>query len=277
MTSHLLRPGGQQRHQYTGGSDHRSIPVISWRARTDIKGLFDVKGSAAASAASLPAARGGGAALFSLLPTPGPLPDLPQSARRRQGAMSSAPPPRSGSAASLRNRSERADARRQRARPPPGAEGDTSARRPLCQPRRGDPPARSHSHDHDSLADDGCGAEGGGRRQQKERSRCARSKPPLHQHRDPGPRRTSPSHPTQTDDAASFFGPGRRAAAGSSSSLSGSEPPGTAAPRRPAACGRASKRLSVSASECDSSLHPIVKSVFGQVREVGRKVWRGCV
>lgn len=173
---------------------------------------------------------------------------------------------------------------------------ETSARRPLCQPRyagsRGDPLVqRCHSHEHESLTDDDCGPEEARKktsRHQKERSRSMKSKHPPHHHQDsargePPPaahqhgssrqdRRTSPtpSHSKQTDDAAFFFETRKRVTTGSFSSLSSSDPPGTSAPVRPAAAGRASKRLSVTASEYDSSLHPIVKSVFGQVR----KVWR---
>lgn len=171
---------------------------------------------------------------------------------------------------------------------------ETSARRPLCQPRhagsRGDPLVqRCHSHEHESLADDGYAPEEARSktsRQQKERSRSTKSKHPPRHHQDsargePPPaaqqhggsrqdRRTSPapSHSKQTDDAAFFFESRKRVITGSFSSLSSSDPPGTSAPVRPAAAGRASKRLSVTASDYDSSLHPIVKSVFGQVREV---------
>lgn len=171
---------------------------------------------------------------------------------------------------------------------------ETSARRPLCQPRhagsRGDPLVqRCHSHEHESLTDDGYAPEEARNktsRHQKERSRSMKSKHSPHHHQDsaraePPPaahqhcgsrqdRRTSPtpSRSSQTDDAAFFFETKKRVITGSISSLSSSDPPGTSAPVRPAAAGRASKRLSVTASDYDSSLHPIVKSVFGQVREV---------
>ncbi|TNM91945.1 hypothetical protein fugu_018957 [Takifugu bimaculatus] len=173
-------------------------------------------------------------------------------------------------------------------------ECETSARRPLCQPRhagsRGEPRVqRSHSHEQESLADDGYAPEEARHRtsrHQKERSRSMKSKHAPHHHQDssraeppPGAhqhggarqdRRASPtpSHSRQTDDAAFFFETGKRVITGSFSSLSSSDPTGTSGPVRTAAAGRASKRLSVTSSEYDSSLHPIVKSVFGQDREL---------
>lgn len=169
---------------------------------------------------------------------------------------------------------------------------ETSARRPLCQPRhagpRGDPLLqRCHSHEHESPTGEESAPEEARNktsRHQKERSRSMKSKHPPHQHQDsaraePPPaaqqragsrqdRRTSPtpSHSKQTDDAAFFFETRKRVITGSWSSLSSSEPPGAGALARPAAAGRASKRQSAPASDYDSSLHPIVKSVFGQVR-----------
>ncbi|XP_075901140.1 calcium-binding protein 1b isoform X4 [Nelusetta ayraudi] len=182
-------------------------------------------------------------------------------------------------------------------------ECETSARRPLCQPRHADSRGgdhrlqKSHSHREDEgyyAQEDAAQWPG---RHHKERSKSTRSKHPHqhHQHHhgqqhdssargEPPPaahhhhhhhhhqgrdRRSSPtsSHPRDTDEAALFFEPRERVVTGSSSSLS-SEPPCGSAPRQPAAGGRASKRLSLTASECESSLHPIVKSVFGQDREL---------
>lgn len=154
---------------------------------------------------------------------------------------------------------------------------ETSARRPLCQPRhagsRGDALVqRCHSHEHESSGYAPEEARSKTSRHQKERSWSMKSKHPPHQHQDSGrgepppaarqDRRTSPtpSRSKHTDDAAFFFESRQRVISGSFSSLSSSEPPGTSA--------RASKGLSVTASDYDSSLHPIVKSVFGQVREV---------
>ncbi|XP_042365550.1 calcium-binding protein 1b [Plectropomus leopardus] len=168
---------------------------------------------------------------------------------------------------------------------------ETSARRPLCQPRHADSRGdhrvqKSHSHRQASVPDDGYAQEDVRHRtsrHQKERSKSTRSKHSHHHHDssrgEPPPaghhqsgaqqdRRTSPtpSYPKQPDDAAFFFEPRERVITGSSSSLS-SDPLATSAPVKPAS-SRTSKRLSATASEYDSSLHPIVKSVFGQDREL---------
>ncbi|XP_038590578.1 calcium-binding protein 1b isoform X1 [Micropterus salmoides] len=170
---------------------------------------------------------------------------------------------------------------------------ETSARRPLCQPRHADSRnigdhrvQTSHSHRPANPQDDGYAQEDARHRtsrHQKERSKSSRSKHPHHHHDSSRvelppaahhqggsrqDRRTSPtpSYPKQPDDAAFFFEPRERVVTGSSSSLS-SDPPATSAPLQPAA-SRTSKRLSASMSEYDSSLHPIVKSVFGQDREL---------
>ncbi|XP_034458823.1 calcium-binding protein 1b isoform X2 [Hippoglossus hippoglossus] len=167
-------------------------------------------------------------------------------------------------------------------------ECEPSARRPLCRPRHADPRGddhhrvqKSHSHRQASLLEDGPPQEDArhrASRHQKERSNSTRSKHPHPQHDsprgEPPPaahhqgRRTSPtpSYPKHTDDADFFFEPRERVITGSSSSLS-SDTPASGAPVRPAG-RRTSKRLSGTSSEYDSSLHPIVKSVFGQDREL---------
>ncbi|XP_030291908.1 calcium-binding protein 1b isoform X2 [Sparus aurata] len=171
-------------------------------------------------------------------------------------------------------------------------ECETSARRPLCQPRHADSRNQGehraqrshHSHRQASHLDD---AQEDVRhrtsRHQKERSKPTRTKHSHHHHDssrgEPPPaahhqggsrqdRRTSPtpSYPKQADDADFFFEPRERVISGSFSSLS-SDPPATSAPAQPAASHK-SKRLSATASEYDSSLHPIVKSVFGHDREL---------
>lgn len=169
---------------------------------------------------------------------------------------------------------------------------ETSARRPLCQPRHADSRnvgdhrvKRSHSHRQASLVEDGYDQDDArhrASRHQKERSKSTRSKHSHHHHDssrgEPPPaahhqggsrqdRRTSPtpSYPKETDEAAFFFEPRERVITGSSSSLS-SDPPGIREPVQRAAANRAAKRLSATACVNDSSLHPIVKSVFGQVR-----------
>ncbi|XP_029371708.1 calcium-binding protein 1b isoform X1 [Echeneis naucrates] len=172
---------------------------------------------------------------------------------------------------------------------------EPSARRPLCQPRHprsvGDHHwvQKSHSHRQASQLDDDCAQEDVRHRtsrHHKERSKSSRSKQSHHHHHhhessrgEPPPaayhpatsrqdRRTSPtlSYPQQEDDAAFFFEPRERVISGSSSSLS-SDTPATRAPAQPAS-SRTSKRLGANSAEYDSSLHPIVKSVFGQDREL---------
>ncbi|XP_022071370.1 calcium-binding protein 1b isoform X1 [Acanthochromis polyacanthus] len=192
--------------------------------------------------------------------------------------------------------------------PPTGAGGgedaawteecETSARRPLCQPRHAD---SRHSSDHhrvqkshrqQSPLDDGYAQEDVRHktsRHQKERSKTSRSKhhhhdssrgePPPAAHHQGGSRqdrRTSPtpSYPKHQDDAAFFFEPSERVVTGSTSSLS-SDPPATRAPVQHAS-GRTSKRLSATPSEYDSSLHPIVKSVFGQDQKKNYKAVQSC-
>lgn len=161
---------------------------------------------------------------------------------------------------------------------------EPSARRPLCQPRHSEirnagdqhQGQKNHSHRQTSVLDDGYAREDARHksRNQKERSKSSRSKhhdsargelPPAahHQGGSRQDRRTSPtpSYPKHQDDAAFFFEPRERVMTESSSSLC-SEPPATSA----AVSSRKSKRLSATSSEYESSLHPIVKSVFGQVR-----------
>ncbi|KAM4527171.1 calcium-binding protein 1b isoform 1-T1 [Odontesthes bonariensis] len=170
---------------------------------------------------------------------------------------------------------------------------ETSVRRPLCQPRHAESRnvsdhhrvQRSHSHQQPSHLDDGYAQEDERHRtsrHQKEHSKSSRSKHHHHHHdsaqveQPPAAhlqggsrqdRRTSPtpSYPKHPDDAAFFFEPSQRVVTGSSSSLS-SDTHATSAPVQPSS-SRTSKRLST-ASEYDSSLHPIVKSVFGQDREL---------
>ncbi|XP_074474008.1 calcium-binding protein 1b isoform X2 [Sebastes fasciatus] len=177
---------------------------------------------------------------------------------------------------------------------------ETSARRPLCQPRHADSRGdhrvlqKSHSHQHRQaslLLDDEDVRHAS--RHQKERTRSKHSHhhhhdssrgelPPAaqhqHHHHHQQDRRSSPtpSHPKlPTDDAAFFFEPRERVIiTGSSSSSLSSDPPATtsstAPVKHPASSSRgAAKRLQgATGSERDSSLHPIVKSVFGQDREL---------
>ncbi|XP_068608580.1 calcium-binding protein 1b isoform X1 [Brachionichthys hirsutus] len=178
-----------------------------------------------------------------------------------------------------------------------------SARRPLCQPRRADSRHvgdnrvhKGQSHRQSIPLDDGHAAEDvrhGTSRQQKERSKSTRSKQSQRHHdprRDEPPpaahqrgasrpdRRTSPtrSYPKRPDAAALLFEPkeGVLSASSSTSSL-GSDP--CSAQTQPGA-GRSSKRLmsAAAASEYESSLHPIVKSVFGQDQKKSYKAVQSC-
>ncbi|XP_041826800.1 calcium-binding protein 1b isoform X2 [Melanotaenia boesemani] len=170
---------------------------------------------------------------------------------------------------------------------------EASARRPLCQPGHVDSRnfsdhhrvQRSHSHLQPSHLDDNYVQEDVRQRSsryQKERSKSTRSKHHHHHHETSRgdqlhaahlqggsrqDRRTSPtpSYPKHPDEAAFFFEPSERVVTGSSSSLS-SDPPASSAPAQPAS-RLTSKRLSTT-SQHDASLHPIVKSVFGQDREL---------
>ncbi|XP_074474007.1 calcium-binding protein 1b isoform X1 [Sebastes fasciatus] len=185
---------------------------------------------------------------------------------------------------------------------------ETSARRPLCQPRHADSRGdhrvlqKSHSHQHRQaslLLDDEDVRHAS--RHQKERTRSKHSHhhhhdssrgelPPAaqhqHHHHHQQDRRSSPtpSHPKlPTDDAAFFFEPRERVIiTGSSSSSLSSDPPATtsstAPVKHPASSSRgAAKRLQgATGSERDSSLHPIVKSVFGQDQKKNYKAVQSC-
>lgn len=166
---------------------------------------------------------------------------------------------------------------------------EPSTRRPLCQPSSRIFGERHHlpknqSHLQPNPMEDSYAQEDVKHRRSKhqnEHSKASRSKQ-SHRHHDscrgellPGAhhqggsrqdRRTSPtsSYPKHPDEATFIFEPRERVTTGSSSSLS-SDPPATSAPAQRAS-SRKSKRLSATMSDYDSSLHPIVKSVFGQVR-----------
>ncbi|XP_047229633.1 calcium-binding protein 1b isoform X2 [Girardinichthys multiradiatus] len=176
-------------------------------------------------------------------------------------------------------------------------DSETSARRPLCQPRHAESrhlvephqvqrsySNREPSHMEDDYSQELDARHRANRLHQKERSKSSRSKPhhhPHHHHESPPAeplihqgdsrqdRRNSPtpSLPKISDEADFLFEQSERAVTGSTSTLSSDAPAGRrCAPVRPAS-SRKGKRLG-SASECDSSLHPIVKSVFGQDREL---------
>uniref|UniRef100_A0A3P9MEP1 Calcium-binding protein 1 n=1 Tax=Oryzias latipes TaxID=8090 RepID=A0A3P9MEP1_ORYLA len=190
--------------------------------------------------------------------------------------------------------------------PPAGAGGrddpswadqcETSARRPLCQPRYGDSRNSSDQHraqrslsQRQSHLDDGYTQEDVRHRtnqQQTERSKSSRSRhshhhhdssrgeqPPLQSGSRPDRRMSpTPSYPKHPEDAAFFFEASDRVITGSLSSLSSD--PAAETSVQPA-LRRTSKRLST-ASENDSSLHPIVKSVFGQDKKKNYKAVHSC-
>ncbi|XP_015240576.1 PREDICTED: calcium-binding protein 1-like isoform X2 [Cyprinodon variegatus] len=172
-------------------------------------------------------------------------------------------------------------------------DSETSARRPLCQPRHAEsrhlvehlrvqdgysPRQPTHLEDHCFQEGDARGR--ASRLHHKERSKSSRSNPHYHQHHDSPPaeiiiqqgdtrqdRRTSPATSVSkpSNEADFLFEQSQRAVSGSTSTLS-SDSPSASAPVRPAS-RRRTKRPG-SASESDSNLHPIVKSVFGQDREL---------
>lgn len=171
-------------------------------------------------------------------------------------------------------------------------EREASARRPLCQPShaggrtdRNGCDKRGHSHQQSSHYND-CYSQEEIRermdRSGKDRSKSSRHPhhhhhhhntsrgdlPPAHHHGNARPGRRSsptPSYTKQSDDTAYFFESKDRINTGSSTSLN-SVPPATSTPVPGPVTSRTSKRLSTAPSEHDSNLHPIVKSVFGQVR-----------
>ncbi|KAM9820608.1 calcium-binding protein 4-like [Neosynchiropus ocellatus] len=151
---------------------------------------------------------------------------------------------------------------------PDWSDCETSSRRPLCQPRHAESMCTS---DQKTRPDDAKQSSG---RHQKERSKSCRSKTPQHHsprsepaHQQDAARRTSPSHPRQSDEADLFFESSRRVITRSSSTSLSSGSPANCPPVQPKS-SKTTKRPSASASECDSTLHPIVKSVFGQDREL---------
>ncbi|XP_031433869.1 calcium-binding protein 1b isoform X1 [Clupea harengus] len=169
---------------------------------------------------------------------------------------------------------------------------DASARRPLCQPRhsgsrsagakRGNK-TQSHVRHIDFEEDYGYEEERHqdmGDRHRKDRTKSHRHSqhhhqhhhnhhaPPDHQHGNSRPHRKpspTPSLTKTTDEAELFFESKERTQAGSSISLV-SDPPVLPAP--PPVSKRSGRKPSAVLSEFEATLHPIVKSVFGQDREL---------
>ncbi|XP_064164024.1 calcium-binding protein 2-like isoform X2 [Anguilla rostrata] len=175
-------------------------------------------------------------------------------------------------------------------------ECEATSRRPLCHPRlvnyrnggdrRG---SKGQSHRTHAPLAHGCSQEELLERQAVDWDERARSKPSRHPHQPHKPTRRDPPQPLlhhsnprpvrapspthslskPADEAAFFFESKERTRSGSSLSLA-SDPPSSSSPP-PAISGRSSGsrgRSRRASSESDSSLHPIVKSVFGQDREL---------
>ncbi|XP_049595130.1 calcium-binding protein 1 isoform X1 [Syngnathus scovelli] len=126
---------------------------------------------------------------------------------------------------------------------------EASARRPLCRP----------GHAEKSAED----------AKRKTRAKSVRSKQSAgHGGRGRDSKGSPCASKEERDDADFFFETGRKPVSGSASSLSSDAAATSSAPAtsRPTS-GRRSKRLST-VSDYDASLHPIVKSVFGQDREL---------
>ncbi|KAL2099970.1 hypothetical protein ACEWY4_004364 [Coilia grayii] len=170
-------------------------------------------------------------------------------------------------------------------------ECDASARRPLCQPRnsglrsacakRGN---KTPSHGKHIDFEEDYGYEDDRQQDRSDRHRKERSKShrhsqhrhhqhhhnhhptPDHQqansrpHRKPSP--TPSLTKTTTDEAELFFESKQPTKVGSSLSLA-SDPPVSPVPRP--VSKRSGRKTSAALSEFDATLHPIVKSVFGQV------------
>ncbi|XP_051973464.1 calcium-binding protein 2-like isoform X1 [Xyrauchen texanus] len=153
-------------------------------------------------------------------------------------------------------------------------ECDVTARRPLCQPKHarnagggggGRRAGKIQSHD-------GYYQEDGPDRHAKEHRKPSRHHPidlPVQHHMSSRTSRT-PSPTTslskRSDEAAWFFEPKDKQRASSNQSLTSSPPPASA-PLQPGSM-RAPGRASTYSGALDADLHPIVKSVFGQNREL---------
>ncbi|KAG7476722.1 hypothetical protein MATL_G00086010 [Megalops atlanticus] len=181
-------------------------------------------------------------------------------------------------------------------------ECEASARRPLCHPRhvsnrnggdrrgskgqshRAHAPL-AHGYSQEELSErQGVGRDEGtrnkpSRHQHPHHKSTRRDLPPV-QHTNPRPARVpspTPSFSKPIDEAALFFESKDRTRTGSSLSLV-SDPPASSSPL-PATSSRSSAgygRSSRASAEFDSSLHPIVKSVFGQDQKRSYRAVQSC-
>lgn len=145
-------------------------------------------------------------------------------------------------------------------------ECDATSRRPLCQPKH----ARnggSRGENTPNQTHDGPDRHGKGHRKPSKHHHTV--DPPVQLHGNSRTSRTpspTPSLSRRSEEAAMFFETKDRHRIGSNQSLT-SSPAATSAPRKPDGT-RAPGRGSAYSGALDADLHPIVKSVFGQVGRV---------
>ncbi|KAK2870872.1 hypothetical protein QQF64_001949 [Cirrhinus molitorella] len=144
-------------------------------------------------------------------------------------------------------------------------ECDATARRPLCQPKHGRKAEKVQNH----RGQDGCYQEDGPEHRRPSRHHHHHHHtidPPVQLHGNPRTSRTpSPtsSLSKRSEEAALFFETKDKHRMGSNQSLTSSPPPAL----QPSGT-RAPGRASAYSGALDADLHPIVKSVFGQNREL---------
>ncbi|XP_057176603.1 calcium-binding protein 1b isoform X1 [Triplophysa rosa] len=144
-------------------------------------------------------------------------------------------------------------------------ECDATSRRPLCQPKH----ARNGGRRGENIQNqthDGPDRHGKGHRKS---SKHHHTDPPVQLHGNSRSSRTpspTPSLSRRSEEAAMFFETKDRHRTGSNQSLT-SSPAATSAPLKPDGT-RAPGRGSAYSGALDADLHPIVKSVFGQNREL---------
>lgn len=143
-------------------------------------------------------------------------------------------------------------------------ECDATARRPLCQPKH----ARNGGRRGEKIqTHDAPDRHGKGHRKSSKHHHT--DDPPVQLHGNSRTSRTpspTPSLSRRSEEAAMFFETKDRPRTGSNQSLT-SSPAATSAPLKPDS-RRATGRGSAYSGALDAELHPIVKSVFGQVGRV---------
>ncbi|XP_056592125.1 calcium-binding protein 1b isoform X1 [Triplophysa dalaica] len=145
-------------------------------------------------------------------------------------------------------------------------ECDATSRRPLCQPKHARNGGR-RGENTPNQTHDGPDRHGKGHRKLSKHHHTV--DPPVQLHGNSRSSRTpspTPSLSRRSEEAAMFFETKDRHGIGSNQSLT-SSPAATSAPRKPDGT-RAPGRGSAYSGALDADLHPIVKSVFGQNREL---------